>query len=94
MVFLTAWNSVPDIVAALSRKYPDQTITYRWADEDIGQNVGEMVFRDGKCIEQDILEGGSPAAYEMAAEIIGIELHRPTAKKNTKGSRSKENLQR
>lgn len=36
MVFLTAWSSVPDIVAALSRKYPDQTITYRWADEDIG----------------------------------------------------------
>lgn len=38
--FFTAWSSVPTILDALSRKYPDQTISYCWADEDIGSNVG------------------------------------------------------
>ena len=41
MVFFTAWSSVPKIVELLSKEYPEQTITYRWADENIGYNVGE-----------------------------------------------------
>ena len=95
MTFLTAWGAVPNIVAALSRKYPDQTITYRWADEDIGHNVGEMAFRGGECVRQNVPEEGSPAAYEMTAEILGLDLSEfyqrpPAAKKNTKGNRSKE----
>lgn len=96
MIFLTAWGSVPDIVTALSRKYPDQTITYRWADENIGYNVGEMVFQGGKCVGQNVPEEGSPAAYEMTAEILGIDLSEfyqqrpPVAKKNTKRNRPKE----
>lgn len=39
--FYTAWSSVPTILEALSKKYPDQAISYCWADEDIGGNVGE-----------------------------------------------------
>lgn len=74
MEFCTAWNSVTKIVALLSKKYPDQTITYRWADEDIGHNVGEKVFRNGECVKEKIPEGGSRIAYEMAAEIIGADL--------------------
>lgn len=85
---------MPDIVAALSRKYPDQIITYRWADENIGYNVGEMVFQGGKCVSQNVPEEATPAAYRMTAEILQMDLsqfyrHPPTAKKNTKGSRSK-----
>ncbi len=34
-----------------SEKYPEQRITYRWADEDIGYNVGEIVLKGGKVIE-------------------------------------------
>jgi hypothetical protein len=74
MEFLTAWGAVPVIMLKLSEKYPEQTITYRWADEDIGHNVGEMVFRNGECIEEFVPEGGSRAAYEMAAEIMGTDL--------------------
>ena len=58
----------------LSEKYPDQTITYRWADENIGYNVGEMVFQKGECTEEFIPEGGSRVAYEMAAEIMETDL--------------------
>ena len=74
MEFLTAWASVPTIIQKLSEKYPDWTITYRWADEEIGYNVGEMVFQKGKCIDAYTPEGGSRAAYEMAAEIMGTDL--------------------
>ena len=95
MIFLTAWGAVPNIVATLSRKYPAQTITYRWADENIGYNVGEAVFRGGECVGLNVPEEGSPAAYEMTAEILGIDLsefhqRHPAAKKNMKGNRSKE----
>lgn len=74
MVFLTAWSSVPRLVKLLSEKYPDQKITYRWADEDLGHNVGEIVFKDGEQIEENIPDSGSRAAYEMAAELTGADL--------------------
>lgn len=74
MVFFTAWDSVPKIVTLLSRKYPEQTITYRWADENIGYNVGEMTMKGGEVIDINVPEGGSREAYEMAAEIMGADL--------------------
>ena len=74
MEFLTANGSVPRLVAAISRRYPDQEITYRWADENLGHNVGEIVFKNGEQIEMDILPDSSRAAYEMAAELTGIDL--------------------
>ena len=52
--FFTAWSSVPTILEALSRKYPDQTISYCWADEDIGSNVGEAVYKNGEMIDANI----------------------------------------
>lgn len=74
MIFLTAWDAVPNILEAMSRRYPDQAITYRWADEDIGYNVGEKTFWGGKCVGELMLEGGSREAYELAAEIMEIKL--------------------
>ena len=74
MDFFTAWNSVIPILEALSRKYPDQIITYRWADEDIGNNVGKAVFHNGEIVATDIPEPGSKTAYELASDIMGIAL--------------------
>ena len=74
MEFFTAWNSVPKVISLLSRKYPEQTITYRWADEDIGNNVGELTLKDGEVIDINIPENGSREAYEMAAEIMNVSL--------------------
>ena len=62
MEFLTAWSPVPRLVAVISKKYPHQEITYRWADENLGHNVGEIVFKNGEQIEMDIPAGGSRAA--------------------------------
>ena len=74
MEFFTAWNSVPQIITLLSRKYPEQAITYRWADEDIGHNVGELTLKGGEVIDLNVPEDGSREAYEMAAEIMGADL--------------------
>ena len=74
MGFLTAWSSVPEIMKKLSEKYPEQTITYRWADENVGYNVGEMVLKGGEIVEEHIPEPGSREAYEMVADIMGMEL--------------------
>lgn len=74
MVFFTAWGSVPKLIAALSKRYPDQEIVYRWADEDLGYNVGEMTFKNGEEIDSDIPLNSSRTAYEMAAEITGLDL--------------------
>ena len=72
--FFTAWSSVPTILEALSKKYPDQAISYRWADEDIGNNVGEAVYKNGERIDATIPEPGSREAYELASDIMGIDL--------------------
>lgn len=74
MEFFTAWDSVPKIITLLSRKYPEQIIAYRWADEDIGRNVGEMTMNGGEIIDIHVPEGGSREAYELAAEIMDADL--------------------
>lgn len=74
MVFCTAWSSVPVIMKLLSRKYPEQEITYRWADEDIGHNVGEFTFKSGEVVDINIPADGSREAYEMAADIMEVDL--------------------
>lgn len=74
MRFLTAWYTVPKVLEALSQKYPEQRVTYRWADEHIGYNVGEMAFENGREVGRDIPYEGSREAYEMAAEIRGVNL--------------------
>ena len=74
MQFLTAWGGVPNLIKLLSAKYPDQKISYRWADEDIGTNVGERVFQGGEEIEANIPPAQSREAYELAAEIMGLNL--------------------
>lgn len=74
MRFLTAWAAVPNLIKKLSEKYPEQTITYCWADEEVGYNVGEIVLRGGDIIEDHTPVSGSREAYEMASEIMGIDL--------------------
>ena len=69
--FLTAWASVPPIVEAISRKFPDALITYRWADENIGYNVGEVVLQGGQYLEDRSPVEGSKEAFELAADIMG-----------------------
>lgn len=72
--FQTAGAPVPKILDALSQKYPDRTIHYRWASEDFGYDVGECKLKYGFRVWENIPTPGSRQAYEMAAQIWGIDL--------------------
>jgi len=72
--FNTAWSGVPNILSLLSEKYPDVQITYKWADEDIGYNVGIATFIDGELKDYESIPGGSKEAFELAAEVHDFDL--------------------
>lgn len=72
--FNTAWDRVDDILCEISEKFLEIEIRYRWADENLGFNVGEEIFQFGDIQEENIPVNGSKEAYEMAADIRGISL--------------------
>jgi len=71
--FQTAWSNPLVVMSALSLKYPDAEFNVRYADEDLGQNVGEYTLRGGNIVYEDFPEGGSEEALVMAIDIIGYE---------------------
>ena len=74
MRFETAWRRVIEIVRALSKKYPDQTVTYRWADAELGADVGEAVFQNGKIADVHIPKPHSKEAHQLAQDIMKNDL--------------------
>lgn len=71
--FQTAWSNPLVVMAALSLKYPDAEFNVKYADEDLGQNVGEYTLRGGNIVYEDFPEGGSEEALIMAIDITGYE---------------------
>lgn len=69
ITFQTAWSGVPELIRLLSEKFRDVTVFYKYADEDTGSNVGQMVFNAGSKISDTSPESGSNAAYELAFEL-------------------------
>ena len=51
LCFDTAWSFPHGIIQKLSSMYPEIVIVAEWADEDIGNNCGRAVFRNGKLID-------------------------------------------
>lgn len=45
--FETAWSAPHPVIKALAAKHPDEKIVHRWADEDIGSNLGTRVYHFG-----------------------------------------------
>lgn len=64
--FNTAWSAPHNILQALSEKYPEVRLEHSWADEDIGYNVGERIYRGGEITYENIPMGGSKEAMDMA----------------------------
>jgi hypothetical protein len=67
--FDTAWATPAGIWDALSRMFPDNVLHVRWADEDGGNNVGDMRVRDGEVIEGGPLDDGSPEACRLYVDL-------------------------
>lgn len=72
--FLTAWSRVDPIMERLSQMFPDAEFFYQWADEDIGSNVGQQTWQNGEITDEFIPDHLSAGAYELAADIMGIDL--------------------
>ena len=74
IVFETAWEPPKPVIYALSKMYPDVQFGHAWADEELGFNVGEITYGDGEELSHDVPIGGSKEAYEMSADILGVDL--------------------
>ncbi|MFA6730482.1 MAG: hypothetical protein WC152_00790 [Candidatus Izemoplasmatales bacterium] len=72
--FLTAWSRVDPIMERLSQIFPDAEFFYQWADEDIGSNVGQQTWQNGEITDEFIPDHLSAGAYELAADIMGVDL--------------------
>ncbi len=68
--FSTAWSAPHPILHKLMEMCPDAEITHRWADEDLGQNCGEIFYSDG-LIDENIPDDGSKEAQDLAFEMWG-----------------------
>ena len=66
ITFNTAWSAPHPILQKLSEMFPEVSITHRWADEDLGNNCGEMEYEGGDIIGEDIPESCSKEAYDLA----------------------------
>ena len=72
--FLTAWSAPHPVIEKLATCYHELSFSHRWADEDLGYNVGEANYEQGKALSLSIPEGGSKEAMEMVADIMGFDL--------------------
>lgn len=52
--FDTAWNCPVGVLVKLSERFPDDSITVTYADEDIGSNCGTFTLKSGLTISEDI----------------------------------------
>lgn len=71
--FQTAWSAPIPVIKTLSEMYPNIELTLEFADEDLGQNCGEMKFKDGDIIEEYIPQTGKEA-IEFAARVWEYDL--------------------
>lgn len=72
--FFSANRSARKVILALSRQYPDVLFELRYADEDLGYNVGQISMIAGEAIDGIIPKEGTAEAQELAADIMGIKL--------------------
>ena len=68
MNFDTAWSFPRGVLRKLSADWPDIGFVCQWADEDVGNNCGEVLFRAGLAAELYLPEGNREAV-EFTAEV-------------------------
>jgi hypothetical protein len=68
--FETAWNHPWPVIEALSRRFPAETIHVRYADEDLGSNLGEYDMRDGQLVGERLITPGSDEANDFACLLV------------------------
>lgn len=74
IMFNTAWSRAMPVIQKLAENFPDIKFEYCWADEDLGVNTGTAEFENGEIIHDEFFEPQSKEAYELAAELWGLDL--------------------
>ena len=72
--FQTAWSHAMPVIQELAKQFPHVQFDYSWADEDLGMNVGKAEFEYGELVSYEFFTGQSKCAYELAAELWGLDL--------------------
>ena len=67
--FSTAWAPPVPVIRRLSFTFPDITFKWKWADEDYGNNLGEVRFADGNVVWRRMIEEGTKEAVAFAKEV-------------------------
>lgn len=52
--FDTAWSCPMPLLTELSRRHPDEEITVRYADEDLGSNCGTVRLKAGESVSIEV----------------------------------------
>lgn len=68
--FETAWSHPFPVMDKLCQMFPDATISIRFADEDMGSNLGEYTAHNLSIVSKNQPVTGSDEALELAAQII------------------------
>ncbi|GGY87851.1 hypothetical protein [Shewanella fodinae] len=63
--FDTAWSHPYPVIEALSKKFPDEVISVKYADEDTGSNCGTYSIKNGEIVEQNIAPSWSEQTDEQ-----------------------------
>lgn len=71
--FSTAWHFAEPVVARLSKLFPSIKIRYKYASEDIGNNLGEGVYEGGENTEWTEFSTYSEDAQKFACDMWGID---------------------
>jgi hypothetical protein len=71
--FDTAWSAPVPVLTKLSEMFPKIDIHHKWADEDFGQNVGDVMYRNGK-IYMDLTPSSSKECLELASDVWEYDL--------------------
>lgn len=67
--FETAWSHPLNVIVVLSLAFPEETIVVRYADEDLGHNLGYYSILNGEITHRVEFEAGSEKALDFACRL-------------------------
>lgn len=71
--FDTAWSDVRGLIKELSKKHPENTFSYTYAEEQLGYYTGSCTCQNGEIISQRVNKNYSKDAYEQSFDLWGGE---------------------
>ncbi len=74
IMFDTAWSNVADLIAKLSTMHPENQFQIEFAEEWVGNQCGNLTFKNGEQINGEFFENGSKQAFEQAFKLWGEDL--------------------